>query len=185
MKSFWHSFQYFLGESKLPNFIVEILKFSGYDSAISLQFLSENDIKDIETFVEKATNKFFLIGSLYENLTPFEFRPGHKALLFGLKHYAEKFVEKGLKVKKKVNICSLDTIIEEETIANSEEESIKQKLLDKIKKFNRQNKISNDNLSNEHISESLVIARNNRNEIVYKCSVKCHICADNFYTACI
>lgn len=182
MKSFWYSFQYFLGESKLPTFIVEILKFSGYDSAIALQFLSDGDIENIETFIEKAKNKFFLIGSLHENVTPFEFRPGHKALLLGLKHYAEKFVEKGL--KKKENICALETI-EEVTIENLEEESIKKVLLDKIKKFNRQNNISNGNLSNEHISESLVIARNNRNEIVYKCSVKCHLCSADFYTPCI
>lgn len=142
VKEFWNCFQSFLGINKLPSFLVEILKITGYDSPISIELLDREKLVEIETFIETnfgCAHSLFK-GTVYENKENFRFLPGHTTLLFGLKVYAHKYLYSGLK-KEKVGVENreLSPIQEEieeiELLSSVELNALTTKLIKKIATF--------------------------------------------------
>lgn len=70
----------------------------------------------------------------------------------------------------------LSVITEEGTFSEEDENLLKKTLIAKILKFNRKNKISNENLSTENIVDGVEIANNKKGEVTYKCNFACHLC---------
>lgn len=99
-------------DSKFPQYLIHILERSGFDTEVSLTDLNENDIKEIESFVEK--NKHILEGTPYEEKNPnsnnnnsFSFKPGHKKLIFSLSKVSGKQnaqLNKQLKARKEEKV---------------------------------------------------------------------------------
>lgn len=177
-KDFWNSFQLYLSDSKLPPFLVEILKLSGYDSPISIELIDREKIIEIENFIEKnfGCTSALLKCTVYEHKDKFCFLPGHVTLLLGLKKYAKQFLEKTLKVGQKRQVLS--TISEEyELLASGEVENLKIALIEKLLKYCRKLNICTDNLTKDCIQTDLEIIINTRGETVYKCVVDCNLCA--------
>lgn len=71
--------------------ILNILLSTGYDNAISLSDLTEQDIRDIEAHV--TANPDIIADSYqYNTETPFVFLPGHQKTLFSLRDKAVEFL---------------------------------------------------------------------------------------------
>lgn len=94
-KEFWNCFQLFLGQSKLPSFLVDILKIIGYDSPISIELFDKEKLSEIEKFIgtNYGCGSVLLKRTIYENKETFRLLPGHVTLLLGIKSYASKFLE--------------------------------------------------------------------------------------------
>lgn len=188
-KEFWDCFQLFLGQSKLPSYLVEILKVTGYDSPISIELLNEERIKEIEQHIERnfGCESGLLKNTVYENKEVFTLLPGHITLLLGLKTYANKFVEaiftnqkKKKSTKQKSRPYSegdLSDIPEEIEVLSAEQlDKLKDTLVAKILKFCRKQNIDTENLSNESVKDNLEIIINTVGSAVYKCVFQCHLC---------
>lgn len=179
VKEFWNSFQLFLGKNNLPSFLVEILKLTGYDSPISIELLDRERIVEIEVFIETnygcAHNLFK--STVYENREEFRFLPGHATLLLGLKTYAHKYLNSGLKKKKVGQIQDLSPIPEQvEVLSTNELDKLKTNLIQKITKFCKKKHIDTENLSNSCIEGDLEIIVNRNGVPVYKAIFSCPIC---------
>lgn len=182
VKDFWCSFQFFLGNSKLPQFLVEILKNCGYDSPISLELLDEEKIKEIEQFIEInfGCAHSLVRDTIYENKEQFKFLPGHLTLLLGLKIYANKFIDSGLrksKIKSKELSRDLDTITEEvEVLSDQELNKLKSILVKKIVNFCRKINVDTEKLSDESVGQDIDTIIKTNGELVYKTTFACPIC---------
>lgn len=182
VKEFWDCFQLYLGNNKLPSFLVEILKSTGYDSSIAIELLDSEKISEIETFIETnyGCAHSLLKNTVYENSEKFKFLPGHRVLLLGLKTYADKYLNSGLK-KKKVNTSGenreLASIREEIEIPSDDElDVLKSCLVQKIVKFCKKKHIDTENLSNSCVGAALEIIVNKNNVPVYKTVFSCPFC---------
>lgn len=80
----------------MPDFIVEILIESGYDSSHTWEIIDNNEIDLIEKYANEnlISKKEIFQGTVYENSTEFKFRPGHRALLKCLPKYVKDFKSK-------------------------------------------------------------------------------------------
>lgn len=88
MSEFWNDFQFVFG-GNIPIVIITILKSAGYNSAISLEGMNEDEINVIEKFVQQ--NKHLVNSSEYCDTNPFVFLPGHKKILVLLGEKAKNF----------------------------------------------------------------------------------------------
>lgn len=87
---FWKTFQNFLGNT-IPDFIVNILTSAGYDSALSIVDLNESDILIIQDYVSNKAPHLAQEHVAYANTEKFEFLPGHKKLVLGLRNKVKDF----------------------------------------------------------------------------------------------
>lgn len=184
VKDFWNCFQIYLGNSKLPNFLVDILKKTGYDSPISIELLDGERINEIEIFIESnyGCAHSLLKETIYENKENFKFLPGHLTLLAGLKTYATKFIESGLKKQKSTFAAKfnrgreLSTISEEiEVLSPIELEILKSGLVKKIGKFCRKYNINAENISIDSVGDCEIIINTNGQSII-KTTFACPVC---------
>lgn len=190
-KEFWNCFQLFLGQSKLPSFLIELLKITGYDSPISIELIDEEKICEIENFIENnfGCTSDLLKSTVYENREVFRFLPGHVTLLLGLKKYAKTFLEIGFKKRKNTKQQNhvlgrelpqespdeLDTINEEVEVPSEDELSkLTDTLITKIKVFCRKQDIETENITSQCISEQLQVIINTNGGNVFKCVFSCH-----------
>lgn len=72
--------------SKVPTCMKTILNACGYNNIWAFKSAEEGTIVDLERFMEKRHRK--LIDSLdeYKDIQPFEFLPGHRSLILGIKN---------------------------------------------------------------------------------------------------
>lgn len=176
-KEFWSCFQLFLGHSKLPSFLVDILKVTGYDSPISVELLDKEKIGEIQTFIEAnyGCTHILLKDTVYENKEEFRLLPGHITLLLGLKTYANKYLDLGIKKQKeksdstKYKVNELDTVPEEVEVLSSDElNKLKTLVVQKISKYCRKINIDTENLSNSLIGDDWEIIINSNGKAIYK-----------------
>lgn len=140
----------------------KILIETAYDSDISLEELSNNDIVAIEDFVQE--NRDILIGTIYESRNPFHFLPGHKAILLNLsKKIKEKHQNK--KVKKVV----VQNNNKENNIEEEEQKESKNQLISKLKHFSNSSGIFLE-LNLDDISDFFV------NDDRFTCRITCPFC---------
>lgn len=84
-KDYLHQFQVFL-RNQIPEVIILILRKSGYDSALAIESLNDNEIIELETYVNGREDVIAALkNTVYEKVIPFKFLPGHKALFAALR----------------------------------------------------------------------------------------------------
>lgn len=71
--------------SKVPLCMKKLLTISGYNSTWSFKSLTEGKLPDIEEYIEKRHRKIADQFDEYKDIRPFEFLPGHRALILGIK----------------------------------------------------------------------------------------------------
>lgn len=91
MNKFWIDFVKYVGfDHSIPDDIIKILNFCGYDNLISLSQIDLEEIKEIERFINNG-NLFILSDTKYVDLNPFLFSPGHQKLLKKLAQISKNF----------------------------------------------------------------------------------------------
>lgn len=78
-----------LSALEIPDYIVNILRNSGFESLSALALLEANSIDEIEKFVNE--NRLLVVDTIYNNKKEFKFLPGHRALLLNLPRNIEKY----------------------------------------------------------------------------------------------
>lgn len=95
INSEWEKLEMFEGE-KFPDFLKVLLWKCGYDSMISVKELSSATMSELEIYIQNNKNKIFrdLFDSdtinEYQDQAIFEFLPGHRHILLGLRNKIEK-----------------------------------------------------------------------------------------------
>lgn len=178
VKEFWTSFQLFLGEQKIPIFLVELLKTTGYDSALSIQSLNEKSISELEKYIASQPHSFDLKNTAYESIEIFKFLPGHIALFKSLSLQVDKFLSSLNSHNKTKNQSEILAPIPEEIelLSQSEEKALKEKLISKVTQYCIKNSVSIENLYIANISNTLNPIIQNFGKIVYKTQFTCHLC---------
>lgn len=87
---FWPSFKAFLGNN-FPDYLAEILIASGYETALAVQLLNPNNIKDLEVYVHENLRHLLRNTTYVKNSAEFHFPPGHRSLLLNLPDQIQKF----------------------------------------------------------------------------------------------
>lgn len=193
MDKFWPKFQSYVGNT-VPEFIVNILISAGYDSALSIADLNDNDIAVIENHVsQKLAQKsadLLQNSDLYSETNPFQFLPGHRKLLLTLKSRAISFIEDNRKPNKKHTKVPLieaerSNIEELELLTDEELNVMKNELLQKLSalshtislglKFEDKNIVTSIDAYISNNSKKLNNYKKS-NTPSYKCSVKCVKC---------
>lgn len=68
---------------ELPAILNGILTHCGYDNIISIRGINDKQLIELERFVQEKL-RHVLVGSVYENIGPFCFTPGHRRILLSL-----------------------------------------------------------------------------------------------------
>lgn len=110
---FWSKFQKYLG-TQIPEFILNILIGAGYDNALSLSDLNEDDIVNLEVHVTANPNLISCVNS-YDANNPFHFLPGHKKTLLSLSEKCKNYLERG-NVSKNFNVQEEVELLSQEVI---------------------------------------------------------------------
>lgn len=196
-KDFWNNFQIYLRENRLPTFIVEILKKTGYDSPFSIELLDKEKVIGIEQTINKRFNdiKSIFEGTEYESIDTFEFLPGHVTLLLGIgvyvRKYLGKYLDKSFDRKKPRNQGNLTTINEDETtteveiLSEDELEKLKESLVNKVVNYLKKYNLSIENISLNNIKGTLDAIISSKGAIVYKCIFCCGIDSCELSVPCI
>lgn len=71
-----------------------LLTLCGYDSAWSFKSITNEKLVELESYIEKNHRKEADGFEEYKSAHPFEFLPGHNALIFGIKSEIDCFQEK-------------------------------------------------------------------------------------------
>lgn len=89
-KDFWAVFEAECASvglvSKLPEFMKNFLNACGYNNAWALKEVDQDKITSLESFVEERHRKMVDTFDDYREIKPFEFSPGHRALIVGIKN---------------------------------------------------------------------------------------------------
>lgn len=94
-----------MGE-RLPQPIAFILNETGFSTKIALKGINpDSTITQIEKFINKNYERLSrgLIGSIYENIQPFEIAPGHRVVIESIPQYMER-------IKTVKQISEFDTV---------------------------------------------------------------------------
>lgn len=78
-------------KEKIPQDIVLILERSGFNSAVSLGFLNDESIAEIEKYANE--DRSVLGSTSYEKVKLFKFKPGHKVFLQNLSKQVDAWKE--------------------------------------------------------------------------------------------
>lgn len=182
---FWKAFQNFLG-NKIPDFIVNILTSAGYDSAISIADLNESDILIIQDYVTNKAQHLVKEHVSYKQNDRFEFLPGHKKLVLGLRNRVKDFSKQNISInnRKTSNIGESETPIQGteviELFSEQEVNNLKKCLISKLSNITKSTKLPA--FTENHLVGSIdaYISKNLRTisskTPSYKCFVKCVIC---------
>lgn len=154
----------YLGEN-FPLNIDRIIIFCGYDTELALSNINEEDIKEIEIYVNE--NKQILKNEIPDirDDQEFKLKPGHKKFILGLPQKIKELKNKkknGAKNKEK----ETEKIIQ---VDPTPDDQFKQKLITKIKQFGAKKSVQLDlNLSN--IKEWQMVSGKP------KCKISCCLC---------
>lgn len=96
--NFWDDFQNYIGEN-IPDIIVKILNAAGYETALSIAGINEQDIVTIEKFANENMKNMLIESAIYSKSGVFSFLPGHKTLVIALGKRADNYI---LSTKKSV-----------------------------------------------------------------------------------
>lgn len=180
LNKFWKKFQAYLGNN-IPEFIVDVLCSTGYDSALSLADLNDDDIPIIENHVSQKSKCLLRKFDLYSEEGAFEFLPGHRKLLFTLKSRAISFIEEN----KKLHVETESENCVDEVVLLKEEEIIvlKNYLLNKLSsqsrtlglglEFEDKNIVTS---IDAYFSNNSKKTKKSSKNTSYKCSVQCVKC---------
>lgn len=144
----------------MPIDIKKLLNATGYDNEISLSVISEKNVSEIENFLNE--NRHILENTIYQNINPFEFRPGDRTLLLSLPKIIHEYKELR-KAKKR-----LPKVVQNQ----KSEADLKTELLNKLMNYTKSRKYDIQ-LKIEDITEFLKDQQNAR------CRVKCVFCDMN------
>lgn len=182
---FWKSFQNFLGNT-IPQFIVNVLTAAGYDSALSIADLNESDILIIQDYVTNKAQHLIKEHVSYTQNDKFEFLPGHKKLVLGLRNKVKDFNTPVSRQTQKNPTKSIqpeeDQQISEEIELLTEVElaAFKTDLISKLSTVSKS--VGAPTFTEHHLVGSIdpYISKNSKaitSKIpAYKCFVKCVIC---------
>lgn len=165
-KILWEKFENFV-EPPVLNDINIILSSCGFDTALSIASIKEENIIEIENFFTNyLNNKRDELKTLseYETLDStkdFSFKPGHRVLIIGLSKRFETFI----------NSIGTKNLTKDEVRNNKSEKELKSEILKKIESFvQKQNFIVKLNITND-------ISDFKKKRDSYSCKVKCPYCA--------
>lgn len=79
----------------------KLLTVCGYNSTWSFKSITEENLSNIEEYIEKHHRQIANQFEEYEDIQPFEFLPGHKTLIFGIKSEIDEFKKDDSKKPKK------------------------------------------------------------------------------------
>lgn len=102
-KNTWAQFEKFIG-SKVPSDVKIILSEAGYETLLSFASISQEDIKDIEHFIDTNRNILDTLNEYKLNTDDkFTLKPGHRSIIISLPKRMETFLEqsKSKRVAKK------------------------------------------------------------------------------------
>lgn len=167
---------------------MNILTSAGYDSALSIADLNESDIIVIQDHVSNKARHLVKEHKSYANNEKFEFLPGHRKLVLGLRKRVNDFNtnNKGKKAKEQTPISIqgetevVQTTEEIELLTTEEIVNLKKDLIVKLNKVAQS--IGSPEFTEEHSIGTLdgYISKNSRaiasKTLSYKCSVKCAVC---------
>lgn len=151
--------------SKIPQFIVNILKETGYDTEIALRELGECYISEIEKYMD--SHRSVLAGTVYENKEEIKLLPGHKAIILSIPAYITKNLSntKGAKKEKKEIKQPVDNIAPQIVT------KVKKLLVEKIRSTLSKIKLSLES-KDEYISELIFYS-----DINASCRYACPACS--------
>lgn len=151
---------------KIPGGLDKIIEKSGFDTRISIENLTIEDIQSIEKYVDE--NKDILIGKSYgdQNNSSFKFKPGHKTLLLSLPKLLQEY-NGNRKTKKKHKERSENQV---GVNTEGEDEQLKTELLNKVVKFFQTHNFQLITNINDLISSFV------RQNSLIKCFVRCPFC---------
>lgn len=171
VNKFWSQLQNFIGSS-VPEIIVKSCICAGYDSAISLSNLDEDDIAIIQNSasvkLKDLISKCSLYSEAFAENGQFVFLPGHKKTILNLRVKAEQFVEN--KKQKTINSEEVELFTEEEV------EKLKETLLKKLNTSNVNTKFGEEAILgtiDPYISHN---SRQSRRKASYRCTIQCMHC---------
>lgn len=120
----------YLGEN-FPLNIDQIIIFCGYDTELALSNINEEDIKEIEIFVNE--NKHILKNEIdIRDDQEFKLKPGHKKFILGLPQKIRELKHKKSKGAKNKEKETIKTIVQ---VDQTPDNQFQQKLITKIKQF--------------------------------------------------
>lgn len=161
----WEKFENFVG-TPVPNDIKIILSTCGFDTALSIASIKEENIIEIEKFFTSYLNtNHDVLGTLNEYVTldstqDFAFKPGHRALIIGLSKRFETFI----------NSIGTKNLSKQEVKNNKSEKELKSEILKKVETFVKKRKFTVKlNILND-------ISDFERKRDSYSCKVKCPYC---------
>lgn len=176
----------YLGNA-VPDFIVKTLICAGFDNAMSLTGINEEDIILIEQYA--AENCRHLIDLDIDEKGTFKLKPGHRKLVLNLSEKVIKYLEdKTLdKTKDKASKKKLDQSKENRThneyeeielLSKQEITELKANLISKLIACARLNGLSIEFTEKEigDIETYISYSRTATNKPSYKCLVKCPFC---------
>lgn len=150
---------------------------SGYDCPLSIAGLDEEDIEIIQNHVANKASYLLKDHVIYSEQPSFELLPGHRKVLFTLKHKAIEFGER--KNKSNSRAASEEVVL----LTENELAKIKEKLINKLNtKGSPQIKVTFTELNivtpiDPYISHnSRSFARGKVTKSAYRCDVKCCFC---------
>lgn len=170
---FWNQFQAFF--NSIPESIVKILIASGYDNAISISELCEDEIKIIETYANNNLKHLIEETETYKTHGQFQFLPGHKKLLYALP----------IRVAEYHNRKSKKPIENQPNTATDEVELLTPEELNKLKngligKLNTNIKDIDVQFTEQSLTTGIDAyishGRKTGNNATYKCIVSCVLC---------
>lgn len=191
---FLTKFQNFLN-NQIPEVILSILRKTGYDTVLSIDSLTFEEIEKLEVYIRGRNDLVEWLKSTteYKDQHPFAFLPGHRVLLVGLKKKTAAFELTLLHGSTRSNPLQTESREQTEESDNDHTndtvkcKTILEKLNKKVENFlKRQNIDCDEDISNGHLPAALAAAldvselektQNNSGKIVYKCIVKCVVCS--------
>lgn len=151
----------------MKNILIE----AGYDIEASLLQLDNENISGIESYVQQ--NRSIIAGTIYENIDPFHFKPGHKSVLLSIPKKINDLKLKEKPKNTKVKEQSETNSGNNKTLDEAEIEQQKQQLIVKLKKFCDKIQICLE-LKIDDISDFVVL------DDRIKCRVACPYCSSKF-----
>lgn len=163
-----------------------MLTSAGYDSAISIADLNESDILLIQNHVSSKATDLLSTHEAYAQQEKFEFLPGHRKLILGLRNKVKDFINSKNKNfnKPKGQEPAREPVNEEaseevELLTDQEIQKLKKQLVEKL---NKHIKVKSNNFTENNIIGTIdaYISRSARvvssRTASYKSNVKCSDC---------
>lgn len=164
---------------------------SGYDNAICIAEINEQDIKEIEKYTKIHSKSLIEQSNIYnKSVETFAFVPGHRKLLLSLPKRVKEFEDSKSRKKKQNHVNTVNTVsdgenqeaIEEIELLTSEElDELKKKLLGilnrSVESYQIKQKFTENSVS--PIETYINNSRHLNKKPSYKCNVNCVACEKN------